>query len=328
MPGLKAPGPPPAQVEQTSHGLRATAGKEVLEVTVCTDSVIHVVATPEPSAPAALRPWMLDAQQSCPGVPIEFTRDDHTAEIKTAQLNVTFNIERGNLSFGTAAGESLLNEGASIPRTYEPVEMNGDHTYRVADRFSPSITEGLYGLGQHQSGMFNYRGATVELGQDNTDVAIPLLISSKGYGLMWNTAALTYFDNRFPLDVKLTSIAGKSVDYYFFYGPQIEYAAEDPAGPIELRICRGADGKFDLYEDAGDGYEYEKGQHSVIPIRWDDRSSSLTIGARKGSYPGMIEHRKFRVVLVGSAHGVGVDPSGVANAEVSYEGQETQATIR
>ena len=70
--------------------------------------------------------------------------------------------------------------------------------------------------------MFNYRGATVELGQNNTDVAIPLLISSKGYGLMWNTAALTYFDNRFPLDMKLTSIAGKSIDYYFLYGPEID----------------------------------------------------------------------------------------------------------
>jgi hypothetical protein len=50
MPGQKAPGPPPAQVEQTSHGIRSTAGNEVLEVTVCTDSVIHIVATPEPSA--------------------------------------------------------------------------------------------------------------------------------------------------------------------------------------------------------------------------------------------------------------------------------------
>ena len=55
-------------------------------------------------------------------------------------------------------------------------------------------------------------------------------------------------------------------------GPQIEYAAQDPGGPVELRIYRGADGKFDLYEDAGDGYEYEKGQHSLIPLRWDDRS--------------------------------------------------------
>ena len=222
MPGQKAPGPPPAQVEQTSHGIRATAGSEVLEVTVCSDSVIHVVATPEPAAPASPRPWMLDAQQSCSGAPFTFAQDAKAASIKTAQLEVIVNIERGNLSFRTAGGESLLNEGNSIPRTYEPAELNGEHTYRVTDRFSPSITEALYGLGQHQSGMFNYRGATVELGQNNTDVAIPLLISNKGYGLMWNTAALTYFDNRFPLDMKLTSIAGKSIDYYFLYGPEID----------------------------------------------------------------------------------------------------------
>ena len=161
MPGQKAPGPPPAQVAQTSHGIRATAGSEVLEVTVCSDSVIHVVATPEPSAPASPRPWMLDAQQSCPGAPFTFAQDAKTASMKTAQLEVIFNIERGNLTFRTTGGESLLNEGNSIPRTYEPVELNGDHTYRVTDRFSPSITEALYGLGQHQSGMFNYRGATV-----------------------------------------------------------------------------------------------------------------------------------------------------------------------
>jgi len=136
MPGQKAPGPPPAQVEQTSHGLRATAGREVLEVTVCTDSVLHVVATPEPSAPAAPRPWMLDARQSCPGAPFTFTQDANEASMKTAQLEVIVHLERGNLSFRTAGGDSLLNEGNSIPRTYEPVELNGDRTYRVTDRFS------------------------------------------------------------------------------------------------------------------------------------------------------------------------------------------------
>jgi alpha-D-xyloside xylohydrolase len=222
MPGQNAPGPPTAQVEQTSHGIRATAGNEVLEITVCTDSVIHVVASPEPSSPASPRPWMLDALQSCPGAAFTFTQDAKVATLITAKLEVTVHIERGNLTFRTAGGESLLSEGNSIPRTYEPVELNGDRTYRVTDRFSPTITEALYGLGQHQSGMFNYRGATVELGQNNTDVAIPLLISSKGYGLLWNTAALTYFDNRFPLDLKLTSIAGKSIDYYFLYGPEID----------------------------------------------------------------------------------------------------------
>jgi alpha-D-xyloside xylohydrolase len=111
-------------------------------------------------------------------------------------------------------------------------------------------------------------------------------------------------------------------------GPQIEYAAQDPAGPIELRIYRGADGKFDLYEDAGDGYEYEKGAHAVIPIRWDDVTGMLTIGARQGSFQGLVEHRRFLVVLVADGRGVGDDVIGSANAEISYEGKEVKATIK
>ena len=118
--------------------------------------------------------------------------------------------------------KSLLREGNAVPRTYEPVELNGEKTFHVEDRFGPEFGEGLYGLGQHQNGMFNYRGGTVELGQNNTDVAIPLLLSSKGYALMWNTASLTYVDNRFPLELNLDSLAGHSIDYYFVYGPQMD----------------------------------------------------------------------------------------------------------
>jgi alpha-D-xyloside xylohydrolase len=222
MPGQKAPGPPPAQIEKTAHGFTASTGEEVVAVTACTDSVIHVIATPDASAAASPRPWMLDPAQSCPGAGFIFAEDAKAVSIKTAQVEVIFDRGRGSLSFGIVSGESLLKEGSSMPRSYQPVQLNGDHTYRVTDRFSPSITEALYGLGQHQSGLFNYRGATVELAQNNTDVAIPLLISSKGYGLMWNTAALTFFDNRFPLEVKLSSIAGKSIDYYFLYGPEMD----------------------------------------------------------------------------------------------------------
>jgi alpha-D-xyloside xylohydrolase len=222
MPGQKLPGLAPTKVEQTSHGIRATAGKEVLEATVCADSVIHVVAVPETPITQPARPWMLAPQQSCPGAPFSYTHDNKFVAIKTAKLQVKLNLERGNLSFQTLSGETLLNEGSGIPRTYEPVELNGDKTFRVTDRFTPEMSEAFYGLGQHQNGLFNYRGATVELGQNNTDVAIPLLVSSKGYALMWNTAALTYADNRFPLDMILTSIAGKSIDYYFLYGPEMD----------------------------------------------------------------------------------------------------------
>ena len=69
-------------------------------------------------------------------------------------------------------------------------------------------------------------------------------------------------------------------------GPVLQYAAEKPEDPIELRVYRGADGKFVLYEDEGDNYNYEKGKHATIPIEWNDASQLLTIGKRFGSIRG------------------------------------------
>jgi alpha-D-xyloside xylohydrolase len=125
---------------------------------------------------------------------------------------------------------------------------------------------------------------------------------------------------RMPLFVRAGSIVPM--------GPQIEYAAENPGGPIELRIYRGANGSFDLYEDTGDGYEYEKSQHSVIPLSWDNRNSVLTIGARQGSFPGMIERRRFDVVIVDSGHGVGPNVTDAPNSVIEYDGKEIQKTVR
>jgi alpha-D-xyloside xylohydrolase len=222
MPGQQMPGLSPIAVQQSEHGMHATMGSEVLDITVCGGSVIHVLAKPDAAARTGQRPWMLDASQSCAGAPFQFAQDAKSATLKTENLEVSFGLERGNLSFRAVNGDVLLREGYSLPRTYEPVQMNGESTYRVTERFSPSPTEALYGLGQHQNGMLNYRGATIELGQNNTDVAIPLLLSSRGYALMWNTAALTYVDNRFPSELTLSAIAGQSIDYYFIYGPEMD----------------------------------------------------------------------------------------------------------
>jgi len=222
MSGQNLPGPPPITAEQSEHGIHATMGSELLEIVVCSDSVIHVVAKANAEAQSGKKPWMLDASQSCHGAPFQFAHDAKVDTLKTKQLEVTFALDRGNVSFRTVAGEPLLREGNSQPRTYEPMQVNGENTFRVTDRFSPIPTEAFYGLGQHQSGMFNYRGSTVELGQNNTDVAIPLLVSSRGYALMWNTAALTYVDNRFPTELSLSAIAGHSIDYYFIYGPEMD----------------------------------------------------------------------------------------------------------
>ena len=214
---------PAITVEQTAHGFAAKIGDESLYVTVCNDDVIHVVAGPgNPTASSPVQPWMLEAKKSCPGASFQLSQANEEAILTTAALKVELSLTRGNLAFSDIRGKSLLREGGNLPRTYEKAEVNGETTYHVTDRFNPSRVEGLYGLGQHQNGMFNYRGATVELGQNNTDVAIPLLVSSKGYAVMWNTASLTYVDNRFPGELSFRTMAGDAVDYYLIYGPELD----------------------------------------------------------------------------------------------------------
>jgi alpha-D-xyloside xylohydrolase len=104
-------------------------------------------------------------------------------------------------------------------------------------------------------------------------------------------------------------------------GPDLQYAAEKSPDPIELRVYRGANGTFSLYEDENDGYNYEKGAYATIQIRWDEASQALTIGERKGKFPGMLESRTFRVVFVGENHGTGIDITAQADKSVSYTGQ-------
>ena len=214
---------PAVTAEQTKDGLEARIGSERLQVSVCAGAIIHVVAGPGGTEPQeADKPWLLPASESCPGASFQYATAEGKATLTTSALKVSLSLERGNLVFSTADGALLLRENGNVPRTYEPAVVNGLQTFHAEDRFSPDTLEGYYGLGQHQSGLFNYRGATVKLAQDNTDVAIPLLLSSMGYALLWNTASVTEVDNRFPQSLEITTLAGDRIDYYFVYGPEFD----------------------------------------------------------------------------------------------------------
>jgi len=80
-------------------------------------------------------------------------------------------------------------------------------------------------------------------------------------------------------------------------GPEMQYVGEKAWDNLEMRVYPGANGSFVLYEDEGDSYNYEKGAYTTISFDWNDKSHTLTIGARRGSYPGMLQSRTFTVVL-------------------------------
>ena len=99
-------------------------------------------------------------------------------------------------------------------------------------------------------------------------------------------------------------------------GPEMQYVGEKAWDNLEMRVYPGADGSFTLYEDEGDSYNYEKGVHSTITFLWNDKSRTLTIGERKGEYPGMLKSRQFTVVL----------PNGNSQT-IDYNGQQKQIKL-
>ena len=104
-------------------------------------------------------------------------------------------------------------------------------------------------------------------------------------------------------------------------GPMIQYATQS-ADPLEIRVYQGQSGTFTLYEDEGDTYNYETGAHAQIQFSWDDTAKQLTIGARTGSYTGMLTSRTFNMVWVGTNHGAGVAVTSTPDQVVKYSGTQ------
>ena len=109
-------------------------------------------------------------------------------------------------------------------------------------------------------------------------------------------------------------------------GPAVQYATEKKWDNLEIRIYPGANGKFVLYEDENDNYNYEKGMYSTIALEWDDKKKMLTIDDRIGSYPGMLTGRKFNIVVV--KPGLGAAENNYNNRrEIEYNGKKIRVKL-
>ena len=115
-----------------------------------------------------------------------------------------------------------------------------------------------------------------------------------------------------PLYVKAGSIVP--------IGPDVQYSTEKPWDDLEIRIYSGANGTFCLYEDEFDNYNYENGAYTTIDFKYDNKSRQLTIGARKGSYDGMIQNRKFRITYI-------TDGIKRESKTVNYTGKQVKVSL-
>jgi alpha-D-xyloside xylohydrolase len=111
------------------------------------------------------------------------------------------------------------------------------------------------------------------------------------------------------------------------FGPALQYTDEKPADTVTLYVYTGRDASFNLYEDSGTTYEYEKGQYTTIPITWTEATGTLTIGDRKGNFPGMLSNRVFRVVRLSKSGAKSLNLDSIGDRELPYKGSKLSVKL-
>ena len=208
---------PVTSFSQIADGIEVHQAAGVLRIQVTASAILHVTYGPEAATPEYASDGVL-AKRDWPPAQFTVESDDKTITLTTAQMKAIIERSTGTLAYKTLAGQTLTTDSY---RQLIPAEVNGEKTSHAEVFFAIyGSKEGLYGLGQHQAGVWNYRGESVDLSQENTNIAIPLMVSSNGYGIFWNNSSRSRVNNRFVHMLYLSAEVADKVDYYFLAGPE------------------------------------------------------------------------------------------------------------
>ncbi len=185
-----APLPAAPAVEKLSDGIVVPVGDTFLKIEVRADNIIRVAAAKyraafeQPSLAvvtdrAATPAWALNTAGG-------------TATLTTAKLEVRVDLASGTVAFFDPAGRPILAEKQG-GRTLQRAEVQGEQTYHVRQEWEPNADESLYGLGENQLGLMDLKGHDLDLWQHNTRAVVPFLVSSRGYGILWDNPSYTRF---------------------------------------------------------------------------------------------------------------------------------------
>ena len=168
--------------------VRPARGGQMVRLQPMTENIVRVTITPDKVFPndsslmIVPRSWELPMYKA--------TQDLREAVVKTSKVTAKVNLVDGRVSFLRADGTPLIAEHRPT-RSFTPIMVEGTHAYTTCYSFmSGNEDEALYGLGQHQADEFNYKGRSEELFQYNTKVSVPFIVSTHGYGILWDSYSM------------------------------------------------------------------------------------------------------------------------------------------
>src|SRR5271157_1732121 len=199
--------PIPVQSVQTgADGVTLAMSPGQMRLTVCSDSIVRVRYSPAATPPVGQD--FVVTNHSWPAASFQVGDSGAKLTIATRELKIAVDKATGAVAFYDASGNLLLAEPASGGKAMAAVTVNGESSYQPEQSFTSPADEFLYGLGQFQEGIWNWRGMPQQLRQVNTQIAVPMIVSSRGYGLLWNNASLTEFN---PADTQVALTNGSGI---------------------------------------------------------------------------------------------------------------------
>jgi alpha-D-xyloside xylohydrolase len=220
-------------------GVVFTLDKGLMQVVVCKDDIIEIKYTifnTFPSKPSLVvnNKWHYPAFQ--------VTENKNEVVITTKRLKVLVNKATNAITYTDLNGKEITSEDKTDNKTITPATIAGINTYNISTQFNSPANEALFGLGCHPTDTLsiNYKGRNQDMAIKYMTGAIPVLLSTKGYGLLWDNYSASNFYGAEANNTKFkyVSESGKAVDYYFFYGPDFDHI---------ISLYRIATGKAPMY---------------------------------------------------------------------------------
>ena len=166
-------------------------GAKNIRLQVVNEKIIRVTATADKKF-SSIKSLMV-VPQTKQKTKFDVEEKDDRIVLTTDSLQVSILKKTGEISFLNKRGEVILQETAGGGKSFKPIEVEGTKGYTVRQVFDSPDNEAFYGLGQHQSDEFNYKGKNESLFQYNTKVSVPFVVSGKNYGILWDNYSLSKF---------------------------------------------------------------------------------------------------------------------------------------
>lgn len=239
--------------QQDSNGITFLLQAGNLKVQVCNNSIIHVSYCNDATMPVK-QSIVVNKIWDTPSFTV--ATNDLAIVIETEKLKLSVSKATALLDFYSKDGSLLLAEDS---KQVTPVTVLGVSTKTCMATFKSPADEAIYGLGQHMQSVMNYKSKNLVLDQQNTEIALPFMISNKGYGLLWDNYSLTNFygNESSGAKYKFSSESGSTVDYYFMYGPDVDaiisaYRIASGVAPMFPKWAYGLFQSKDKYESSSD----------------------------------------------------------------------------